>query len=367
MLLPTFSPQPLPFPLDEPPTRVRHTYLARGAIALGLRELGLPRGALALMPAYHHGVEVEAVRAAGLEVEHYRIDLGLQVDLDDLLARMDRHADRLRVVYLTHFAGFPGPARLLRAECDRRGLTLLEDCALAFGSALPDGQPIGSIGTLAVFCLYKSVPVPHGGVLVSPHCGTPAPFREQLAAPPAVATLAHVAGSLLRRLERTDDDDAWLLRAARALREAMRAVPATTRVPVGTQHLRECELTLTSSELVGVVLRGLPYPAIVARRRRNYERLRHALLGRVGAVTGALPPATCPLFFAAWVPDRELALRRLAAARIEAIDLWRSGFEDPSEFPEAQALRRHVIELPCHQDLDDDDVDRIAAVLAEVA
>jgi dTDP-4-amino-4,6-dideoxygalactose transaminase len=367
MLVPTLSPQPLPFPLGELPTRARRTYLARGAIALGLSELGLPRGALALMPAYHHGVEVEAVRAAGLEVEHYRIDLGLQVDLDDLLARMDRRAARLRVVYLTHFAGFPGPARLLRAECDRRGLTLLEDCALAFGSALPDGQPLGSIGDLSVFCLYKSVPVPHGGVLVSPHCGTPAPFRERLAPPPAVATLAHVAGSLLRRLERTGNDDGWLLRASHAVRQAMRTVPTAARLPVGTQHLRKCELSLTSSDLVGVVLRRLPYPAIVARRRRNYERLRRALLGQVGAVTGTLPLATCPLFFAAWVPDRELALRRLAAARIEAIDLWRSGYEDRSEFPEAQALRRHVIELPCHQDLDDDDVDRMAAVLAEVA
>jgi dTDP-4-amino-4,6-dideoxygalactose transaminase len=366
MLLPTLSPQPRPFPLDEPPTRVRPTYLARGAIALGLRELGLPRGALGLMPAYHHGVEVEAVRAAGLEVKHYRIDLGLQVDLDDLLARMDRYGDRLRLVYLTHFAGFPAPVRLLRTECDRRGLVLLEDCALAFGSALPDGQPMGSIGDLAAFCLYKSVPVPHGGLLVSPHCGTPAPFRDELMAPPAVATLAHVTGSLLRRLERTGDDG-WLLRALHTLRQAMRVVPAASRVPVGTQHLRQCELTLTSSELVGVVLRRLPYRAIVARRRRNYELLRHALLGRVGAVTGALPPATCPLFFAAWVRDRELALRRLAAARIEAVDLWRSGYEDPSEFPEAQALRRHVIELPCHQDLDDDDIDRVAAVLREVA
>jgi dTDP-4-amino-4,6-dideoxygalactose transaminase len=39
--------------------------------------------------------------------------------------------------------------------------------------------------------------------------------------------------------------------------------------------------------------------------------------------------------------------------------------EHAAEFPDAAALRRHVIELPCHQDLDDDAIDRVARAFRE--
>ncbi len=45
------------------------------------------------------------------------------------------------------------------------GAVVLEDCALAFASA-PGGRPAGSTGDWSVFCLYKSLPVPDGALLV---------------------------------------------------------------------------------------------------------------------------------------------------------------------------------------------------------
>ena len=49
--------------------------------------------------------------------------------------------------------------------CRRRNMLLVEDCALALLSA--DGsQPLGTFGDWAVFCLYKTLPLPNGAVLV---------------------------------------------------------------------------------------------------------------------------------------------------------------------------------------------------------
>jgi hypothetical protein len=353
-LLPTLGrAAPLPFPLGEPPGRVRRSYLARGAIASGLAALGLPPDAVALMPGYHHGVEVEAVRAAGLSVRFYDVAPDLTIDLDTLRARLDR---RVRVVYATHFAGFPAPVAALRALCDERDLVLLEDCALALLSRAPDGQPLGTTGDLAVFCLYKTVPVPHGGLLIARHL-PPEPARS----PRLAATLSHVCGSLLRSLEAASPEIGAAVREG--LRRAFRLVPAEVRAPVGRQHLDPAELSLGASRLLDHILPHLAYRDIVARRRRNYRRL--ATLVDAPVPTGPLPSGTCPLFVPVRVAARDTVLAHLWRRGIEAVDLWREGLEPAGELPGAAELRRHVIELPCHQDLDDQDIDRVAAVFRE--
>ena len=350
LTLPTTPREHLPFPLNLP--HARKYYLARAGIYQGLREYGA--GGVCLMPAYHHGIEVEAVRAAGLEPRFYRIRRDLSVDLDDLVSRLD---DRTGVLYITHFCGFPAPIHEARRLADERGLVLVEDCALACFSRMPTGEPLGSTGDLSVFCLYKSLPVPHGGVLVSPRLPPPPRDKARM-----VATGSHLGGSLLRRWEMDGGVGARIRSAARA---AFRLVPAKTRTPVGLQHLQPFELELGASRLLDWILPNLPYDAIVARRRRNYRRLAEAV-GYERVPTGELPDGTCPLFLPVRVRNRDRVLEALAARGVEAIDLWREGFESAGEFPDAAALRREVIELPCHQDLDDDAIDFVARAFREV-
>src|SRR5205823_1409788 len=66
----------------------------------------------------------------------------------------------------------------IRDLCRKHGLILFEDCALAFGSSA-NGQPLGSFGDAAIFCLPKFLPVPNGGVLVlnNPNLKMPPPTR----------------------------------------------------------------------------------------------------------------------------------------------------------------------------------------------
>src|SRR5262249_35439853 len=69
-------------------------------------------------------------------------------------------------LYLTHFIGWPQPIKQIQALCREKNLILIEDCALSFLSAC-DGKPLGTFGAYAVFCLYKTLPIPNGGVLVA--------------------------------------------------------------------------------------------------------------------------------------------------------------------------------------------------------
>jgi dTDP-4-amino-4,6-dideoxygalactose transaminase len=103
--------------------------------------------------------------------------------------------------------------------------------------------------------------------------------------------------------------------------------------------------------------------AIVARRRRNYFFLLTRLRDVAPPLFQELPARTCPLFYPLLVPEKSHALVQLAHAGVEAVDFWRHFHPrcEPSAFPETAALRERVLELPCHQDLDLEAMDRIAA------
>src|SRR6266478_1595664 len=91
---------PLVFPFDQPGLRYR--YFARNAVwdAVKLLELA---GKEVLFPAYHHGVELETLLAAGVKPIYFRVDGQMRADLDDARKRMTA---KTAALYLIHYAGF---------------------------------------------------------------------------------------------------------------------------------------------------------------------------------------------------------------------------------------------------------------------
>jgi selenocysteine lyase/cysteine desulfurase len=364
LLLPTLEPSrtpPFPFDqLDEPTSGARLFYLARAGVYHAVRHLLDGAQGRVLLPAYHHGVEVEAARAAGARISFYRVDEQMRIDLDDLTRRV--RAVGARLVYVTHYAGFAQPIAEVVATARAVGAAVFEDCALALGATDSEGRPLGSFGDAAVFCLYKSLPLPHGGLLVGP--GLPPPF---IADPPLTSTLHHLAGSSLAHFERRSPKMGGALREAarRASRRTVDVLVPTQQV--GTMHLQPAELALGASRVVERLLARIDLVDVTVRRRRNYRRLAAALEGVVPVVGAPAPPGACPLFLPIRVDDKRRLMRFLHARNIEAIDFWSTG--DPAcdldAYPEVAALRRTVLELPCHQSLDDEDVDRVAHAVKE--
>src|SRR5207245_4601547 len=127
----------------------------------------------------------------------FRVDGQMRADLDDARKR----ADGVSCLYMIHYAGFPQDMAAARRLADELGVPLVEDCALSLLSR--DGEkPLGSFGDLSVFCLYKTLPVPNGGLLL-----VRGEFARKLdTLPPAVpppipSTASHLIGSLLSNLE----------------------------------------------------------------------------------------------------------------------------------------------------------------------
>jgi hypothetical protein len=97
---------PLVFPFDQPALRYR--YFARNAVWDAIRLLDLA-GKKVLMPAYHHGVELETLLAAGVKPVFFRVDAQMRADFDDARAKA---SEGVSAVYMIHYAGFP---RLVRS------------------------------------------------------------------------------------------------------------------------------------------------------------------------------------------------------------------------------------------------------------
>jgi hypothetical protein len=248
----------------------------------------------------------------------------------------------------------------------RHGLVVVEDCALSLLAAEGD-RPLGSTGDAAVFCFYKALPVPNGGALVlnGPAAeGAPEPPDPA----PLLSTLSHAAGSLLANLALRAGEPGEAVRSAvRRAYAVARGVSGLRPVSTGTSTFDLALVQLGMSPLATAVARRLDPAAVVAARRRNYFLLLGRLRDRVPPVFGELPAGASPLFYPLVVDDKAAVAARLAARRIEVVDFWREGHPlcPPGEFPEAEALRRRVLELPVHQDLGPEDMAQVARAVEE--
>jgi dTDP-4-amino-4,6-dideoxygalactose transaminase len=334
----------------------------RGAVVRAVERLGLD-GHEMLVPAYHHGVEVEALVAAGVRPRFYNVRRDFQADLQSLASEV---TPKTRALYVIHYAGFPQPFTDLLAFARAHRLRVIEDCALSLLSS--DGpRPLGSRGDAAVFCLYKTLPVPNGGALWMPEPG-PEPELH----PAGGSTAAHqVVSSLLVRFER----DAGIVgqaartvvqQAARLVR-TWRPLPVDAR-PVGGRRFLPGQEKIAISPVSLQVARRLDARRIVEIRRRNYYALMSRLLDVATPMVHELAPGVSPLFYPLWSEDKQRLQANLADEDIETIDFWRHGspLVPVGKFPDVEAMRAHVLELPIHQDLDAADIERLARAVRRI-
>jgi perosamine synthetase len=342
-------------------TRARYFYFARNAIWFAVKSLGL-EGQEVLVPSYHHGVEIEALTDAGAKVAFYRVGAKWDVDLEDVERRI---TDKTKALYLVHYAGFPGPAKEMRALADRHGIPLIEDCALSLLSA--DGSvPLGSTGHISIFCLYKTLPVPNGGAAVFNWASDK--NWPEVKDPPLTSTFSHLASSLLQNVElRGGAAGRWVREQLRGVGRRAVEVGRVERVATGTQHFERQNVGLGVSAITRRIATSQDLPGVVERRRRNYFTLLSALHDVAPPLFSELPAGVCPLFFPLPLENKLEVKDRLVAKGVEAIDFWR--YFHPAcpadEFPEVARLRETILEIPCHQDLSTEAMGQIAAVVRE--
>jgi len=352
MVIPGGVQTELPFPLTAP--KPHYYYLARNGIYAMAKAMKLAQEEV-LFPAYFMGVERDALLAAGANLKYFRIGQNMNVDVNDIAAKI---TPKTKAVYLIHYLGFPSPVEQVQRLCQEKGILLIEDCALSLLSKIGD-QPLGSFGDAAIFCLYKELPVPNGGVLVMrdrKYDNMPATRPPSLLSTGAYTTTAIWRGL---RLQGPRFVDKLVWKGISAVRSARKALGI---FPIATLDFDPSGADLSMSHVSRWIIHRQDFPAIIAKRRANYLRLLGRLGNVVAPVFDELPEGVCPMLYPLRTRNKDKVYKLLITRGIETINFWsRPKNDNPvGMFPEVDELRESIIELPCHQDLSVDEMDRIS-------
>ncbi len=335
------------FPFDAPRLSF---YRARNAIYHLFKALQtlIPRTTV-LVPDYHSGNEVLALQAAGATLHFYRIGPDMQPDIDDVERLCRLHEPD--VLYVIHYLGWPQPLAALKTICQRRSMLLVEDCALSLLSE-PDGRPLGAAGDWSIFCLYKTLPVPNGALLVQNTMTLDSLERLRLRKASAASVLGRIAELLVQRARGRIAIIGTALQFAK--RAAGRAAGAldVARSGVGDLGFNLADVDLRMSLASERLLRRFDFDGIRRRRIDNFRTLASALRGRATLLHAELADGVCPLFFPIVVDDKASAATSLREHGVDALEFWNHGAGGPDTGSEAvRFLRSRVLALPVHQDL----------------
>jgi len=362
-----------PPPLDRSGVEL---YL-RAATALwhGVSLLRTRPGRTILLPAYHCGLELDVLVQAGYRVAFYPVGRDLAIDLDAL--RRFEPSD-IGALYVIHYFGMPQPMAALRALCDERDWELIEDCAQAV-FAVADGRPVGSWGDIAIISFAKALPVPLGGALVV-NGREPGRSPATVAAPRGLVALAafDLVGRDLARLPLLDlaPNRRFLQWVARGVRGALgrlrdddgRGEARGANDVAGAIEFRAAWRDARMPAFCLALLRRISSDDVVARRRANFAALLAASAdGRdVVPLLRSLPDGACPGYFP--VTTTGGAQRFIAHCRergIEPVRMWsRTPAPLPVDaFPDVAWLKREVVMLPVHQDLEPAEIARLQACI----
>jgi perosamine synthetase len=323
----------------------------RAALLAGLGALGVGPGDEVLLPAYLCESVVTPVQTVGAMPAFYPVGRRLDVDLTALEAAI---RPQTRAVVLIHYLGFPGPVEAVRDLCERRGVTLIEDCAHALYSRQGD-RLLGSFGDLAIFSPWKSLPLPDGGLLVVNRTDL-WPARPA-ARPPLSRSLVRLA---YRALGTVEQGIGWSPRLALLQRPGLRR-SMHAQVSAGPVDVQ------AGSALAWRLLRSARTAEVVARRRQHYARLLAVCrtLSWAQPLFPTLPDGVCPLGLPLVAEDRDHWRDRLLQLGVNVRTYWEHlpPSVDLEQFPDAAWLRDRILVLPVHQGLSTRGVEWLARLL----
>jgi perosamine synthetase len=358
---------PMPSILDLP--HCVFTTSGRSAIGLALEFLGIGPGDLVLVPTYNCPTMIAPVLNAGAQPLFFPIDAEGQPRREFFDALDPRG---VRAVIAAHYFGLPQSFGWLRRWCDDAGLKFIEDCAHAFFGQR-DGVAVGASGDLAIASLTKFFPVVEGGCLVSSRY----PLDEIALKPRSVVTNASkLWDSFEMGVRHARFPGLNLpLQALYRTKELMRGRAGRARPQVdynGEPQLWEFEDPLMHAAIAAPLprlLKAVDHGRIIDRRRRNYLRWVDLLRDAPGArpLFADLPEGAAPYVFPLEVDH---AAQRYGALRASRMPLfrWDRIWPGTPAFEEDKGLEwaGDVFQLACHQDLQDEDLERMAAAVHEV-
>ncbi len=318
-----------------------------------------------LAPSYNCGSEISPLLDSSASVNLYRVKKTGDIDLADIKRRLTR---KTKVVYVTHYFGFPQPLEELKSFCDENGLYLIEDCALSLFSC-NDNVKLGTNGDISVYSFPKSLPVPDGGAMVinNPELKVNGWQHKQ---PSAVKICRNLVPFVKRNLLRASSESLVYPVLWNALKKKHKTsnllISEFPDMPSSYYYYKKLD-NKGMSGMTKYVLAHFDISDIITKRRRNYKQYLSLLsdIKGIKVLYRKLPQNVCPLYFPVIVNNRHEICVKLNDLSIDAIAWWAGFHRDLpwNEYPDAHFLKSNLLALPVHHQLSDNHIEFISEKL----
>jgi perosamine synthetase len=361
---------------------VRHAVsFASGRVGLYglLRALGVQPGDEVLLQVPTHVVVANAIRYTGAHPRYVdcRLD-SYNMDLDEAERRI---TPRTKALLLQHTFGIPAEIDAAVELAARHGIELIEDCVHSLGATYA-GRQVGSFGRAAFFSTEetKTISSTMGGMVVTDDdelARSIRRFQQQCLQPSRWLTRRY----LLKLVVYHALTQPRPYRLVRSLYEiAGRRNPLPRATNADERHGRRparYEQRLSNAQ-AAVALRQLLRLGENLAHRRTIASGYAARLASFRMSIPVPPAQGDPAFvrYPVWVEDREAARR--AVLPYATLGTWFTSVleeaEDPAlleyepgSCPRAESAAAHLVNLPTHQRVNENDVDAIMSALGWVA
>ena len=307
-----------------------------------------------VLPSYLPAKLNRAALAAGCSVRFYEVHGACRYDFADVERLID---DDTLAVFHVHYFGFPGEVEGMRALATRRGVALIEDCALTL-HATHRGRALGTFGDAAIFSVRKMLLYPEGGALVvSDPARSFRPAYERRVR--SVFSLSRFAAQRAKRIYVGLTGGADPLGLVRA--DPVGHMDGRPRQTLEVKQLsRFTELRLAFADV----------ERVAAARRENYRHVLERFPGTAALepMFPALPDGCTPYSFPLLVRrgDRDAVRAALLCDGVLAGAGWPESPLDP-RLERTRALARGVVELPIDHALTRRQLDRSLSALDRAA
>lgn len=326
----------------------------RSALIAGLKVLGIGKGDRVLIPAYICKIIPSLFKSLGIDYLYYPVRRDLSIDIDALSILIESQG--CKAVLLVHYFGFTDPCfeEVVRL-CSGKGLKIIEDCAHALYSK-NNGRDLGTYGEIGIFSLYKVLGSPTGGMLI-----INSDFREpvKLKELPVIDKTIKQAMSFLYQVEKG---------IGFSIRPYLLTVGAIKRLAHRNKGSSVNVKAYNIDPLSLKIYKKADRAKTMSKRRENFEYLlRKASESSLAPIYKDLPDGVSPLGFPVLLEDRDRIHHLLYKKGFLLHALWDELPEDLSEeeFPESRYLRKRVLVLPVHQDIEHKHLDALLGIITK--
>ncbi|MCL2524009.1 MAG: DegT/DnrJ/EryC1/StrS family aminotransferase [Betaproteobacteria bacterium] len=344
-------------------------HYSRGRYALGAAYCcaGLGSGGALLAPAYHCVTMLDPALALGAEVLLYPLSADLAPDPAALDALLEVSSKPVKALLATHFFGFVRDFSWLQAWCAARGIVLIEDCSHTLCTERYRVAGAGCYGRFVASSPYKFFASADGGWLYAPDADAlagvavrPARWWDELRG------LGHWLERVRRRSISAADSAALAAQLAALAGQAMETGNDKHLSRSGhSAHYQPERASIAALRSSRWLAGHASLSAAINQRRANYRRWLRAVadLLHCRPLYPELPEAVVPYMFPLYI---EHPLPHFYWLKQLGVPVWRWDEMAVSTCPVARDYRLHLLHLPCHQSLREDEMDWLLAALTQV-